>query len=550
VVVKASQALSGEIELDKLIEMLMTIAVEHAGAERGLLILFRSDAPRTEAEATIRSGKVEVALRQAPVTKAELPNAVLQYVIRTQESVILDDAAAPTLFSADSYVQQRQPHSVLCLPLVKQAKLVGVLYLENNLTPYVFTPDRIAVLEMLTAQAAISLENAVLYADLQQENANRRHAEEELRRSETFLVEGQRISHTGSWGWNISTGKLVWSEENYRIFGFDPKLGAPSCQCFLDRIHPEDRAMAEKNLDQAIRKRVGFSFEFRIALPDGSSKYLHTVGRPIGKPGTDIEDYIGTTVDITERKLGEEALRNAQADLARVARLMTIGELTASIAHEINQPLAAMVASSNACLRWLAKQRPPLNEVRRATERILREGHRAGDIIRSVRALAGKSAPAMTQLDINDAIREVLTLLRSELHEQDVSLETELSDDLDPIMGDRVQLQQVVLNLLMNGIEAMSTVTQAQRVLSVKSQLDGPGHVRIAVEDAGPGFAPEIMDCMFDAFFTTKASGMGMGLSVCQSIVSAHGGRLWASARSPHGAVFQFTVPIVATRAS
>jgi PAS domain S-box-containing protein len=535
-VVKASQAVSGEIELGKLIETLMRIAVEHAGAERGLLILFRSDEPRIEAEATTGRGKVEVAQRQAAVTQSELPESVLHYVIRTRESVILDDAAASTLFSADAYVQQRRPRSVLCLPLVKQAKLVGALYLENNLTPRAFTSGRIAVLELLASQAAISLEIAALYYD--------------LRRSEAFLAEGQRMSHTGSWAWNISTGKLVWSEEHCRIFGFDPKKVEPTFQLFSKRLHAEDRSIVQQTLDEAIRERSGFSLEFRIVLPDGSSKYLHGVGRPVLKAAGDIDEYIGTTMDITERKRGEEALRNTQADLASAARLTTMGELAASIAHEINQPLGAMVANSDACLRWLANDRPNLDEARGAAESIIRDGHRAGDIIRSIRALARKSGPEMTQLDINDAIREVLILMRSELQDRHVSLETQLSGGLYPILGDRVQLQQVIVNLIMNGIEAMSAVMRQPRVLGVRSQIDGPDHVLIAVEDSGPGLAPEAMDRLFDPFFTTKPGGMGMGLSICRSIVDAHGGRLWASPQSPPGAVFQFTVPTAAKKVS
>jgi PAS domain S-box-containing protein len=535
-VVKASQAVSGEIVLGKLIETLMRIAVEHAGAERGVLILLRDDEPLIEAEAATGRGAVEVTQRQAAVTPSALPESVLHYVIRTRESVLLDDAAAPTVFSADAYVQQRRPRSVLCLPLVKQAKLVGALYLENNLTPRAFTSGRIAVLELLASQAAISLEIAALYHD--------------LGRSEAFLAEGQSISHTGSWAWNISTGKLGWSEEYCRIFGVDPKDAEPTFQFFWKRIHPEDRSLVQQTLDGAIRERSGFTLEFRIALPDGSSKYLHGVGRPVLNAAGDIEEYIGTTMDVTERKRAEEALRNAEADLTRVARLTTMGELAASIAHEINQPLAAMVTNGSACLSWLANDTPNLDEARDAAERIVAEGQRAGDIIRSVRALAGKSGREMTQLDINDAIREVLVLMRSELHRHDVSLETALSDHLEPIIGDRVQLQQVILNLIMNGIEAMSAVIGQPRVLRVRSQIDGPGDVLIAVEDSGAGLAPETMDRLFDPFFTTKPGGLGLGLSICRSIVDAHDGRLWALPQSPQGAVFQFTVPTAANDAA
>ena len=242
----------------------------------------------------------------------------------------------------------------------------------------------------------------------------------------------------------------------------------------------------------------------------------------------------------------EEALRNAQAELARVVRLTTIGELTASIAHEIHQPLGAIVSSGNACLRWLANAHPQLDEARRAAERIVRDGHRAGNILKSVRALAGTSLPNMTELDINDAIREILMLMRNELHEHAVALETDLSDGLAPVLGDRVQLQQVILNLVMNAIEAMSTATNGPQSLRVCSQCDGSGAIRIAVEDSGPGIAPETMDRLFEAFFTTKPSGMGMGLSICRSIINAHGGRLWAATGAPRGAVFQFTLPVAA----
>ena len=367
-----------------------------------------------------------------------------------------------------------------------------------------------------------------------------------MRRSETFLAEGQRISHTGSWGWNIATGKLVWSEEHCLIFGFDPNTAEPTFQLFSERLHPEDRSLVQQTLDEAIRKRSGFSLEFRIFLPDGSMKHLHGVGRPILSTIGNIDNYVGTTMDITERKRGEDALRTAQADLTRLARLTTMGDLAASIAHEINQPLGAIVTNSNACLRWLAKDQPQLDEARRAVERIVRHGHRAGDIIKSVRALLGTSAPEMAELDINDAIREVLVLTRSELHVHNVALETKLSDGLAPIMGDRVRLQQVILNLVMNAIEAMNEDTNESRLLRVQSRSDEPDTVLIAIEDSGPGIAPEIMDRLFEAFFTTKPSGMGMGLSICRSIVNAHGGRLWASPASPQGAVFQFTVPIAA----
>src|SRR5713226_5725325 len=397
--------------------------------------------------------------------------------------------------------------------------------------PIDLTPSgRIAVLELLASQAAISLENAALYSDLQ--------------RSEACLAEGQRMSRTGSWGWNVSTGKLIWSEEHYRIFGFGPgEKPGPTFQLVLERVHPEDRRLVQQSLEAAIRDRTGFAFDFRIALPDGSIKYLHGVGRPIVEESGDIHEYVGTTMDVSERKRSEDALRDAQADLARAARLATMGELTTLIAHEVSQPLMAIVTNADTCLSWLTNANPNLDGARQAAERVVRNGHRAGSIVKSIRALARKSEPEMAQFDINDAIGEILVLLRSELRRQGASLETELSDGIEPVTGDRVQLQQVVLNLVMNGIEAMSAVMHRPRILRVISQLQESGDVLIAVMDVGTGLDPANMDRIFDAFFTTKPEGMGMGLAICRSIIEAHGGRLWASPQLPHGSVFQFTVP-------
>jgi PAS domain S-box-containing protein len=544
-VVKASQALSGEIVLGRLIETLMTIALEHAGAERGMLILLRSDEPQVEAEASVGRQTVEVTLRQVAVTLAELPESLLHTVIRTHQSVILDDAQRSNPFTEDEYLQRRRPRSVLCLPLVKQAELIGLLYLENNLAPGTFTPRRIAVLELLASQAAISLENARLYADLISENRDRQKAEDALRRSEASLTEAQQISHTGSWRWKVGTGEVSGSAEHFRIFGFDPATSQPSYATFMERIHAEDRPSFERALGRAVRERSRFQHEYRIALRDGSVRHLQSVGQPDIAVSGELE-FVGTVMDITERRRGEEALRNAQAELARVARLTTMGELVASLAHEINQPLAAVVTNGSACLRWLNRDEPDLAEARDSVSRIVRDAERAGDVIRGLRALAKKSGPQMSKLDINDAIQEVLALTRSELQRHRVVLHTHLFVDDRPVFGDRVQLQQVLLNLIMNGVEAMSAVTDRPKVLAITSEPVEPGGVLVAVEDAGTGLDPETADRIFDPFFTTKPNGMGMGLSICRSIIEAHGGRFWASRRAPQGTAFRFTVPAAA----
>jgi signal transduction histidine kinase len=533
---------SGEIVLEKLIETLMVIAVEHAGAERGLLVLPQGDVQQIEAEATTGSDAVKVRLLGMPATPSDLPGSVLQYVIRTEESVILDDASAQNPFLADEYIRQKRARSVLCLPLLKQAKLIGLLYLENNLASHVFTPARISVLKLLSSQAAISLENARLYAKLSNENRDRRKAEEALRASEASLAEAQQISHTGSWRWEVGTGEVSWSAEHFRIFAFDPSTTRPSYAIFMDRVHAEDRPSFEQATQRAVREKTGFQHEYRIVLPDGSVKHLQSVGQPDVTESGDLE-FVGTVMDITERRCSEEALRSTQTELARVARLTTMGELVASIAHEINQPLTGVVASGNACLRWLNRDEPDLAKARNAVTRIVNDGTRAGEVIRGLRALAKKSGPQLTELDINEAIQEVLTLTRSELHRHRVVLRTKLSAEERPVFGDRVQLQQVLLNLIMNAVESMSALTERARMLTIASEPVEPHGLLVAVEDTGTGLDPAIADRVFDSFFTTKPEGMGMGLSICRSIIDAHGGRISMSPRAPYGTVFRFTVP-------
>jgi PAS domain S-box-containing protein len=524
-VVKASQAVSGEIELGKLIETLLRIAVEHAGAERGLLILFRNNKLWLEAEATTGSGGVEVTVRKAEVTPADLPESLLHHVIQTRESVILDDAAAPTLFSADAYVQQRQPRSVLCLPLVKRAKLAGALYLENNLTPRVFTSNRIAVLEVLASQAAISLENARLYNDLREREAR-------IRR----LVDSNII---GIVIWDFQ-GRIIETNQAFLdIVGYAREDLASLRWTELTPAEwrdVDDQAFAELKATGTVQPR-----EKEYFRKDGSRVPV-LVARAIFEWNRD--EGVAFVLDLTERKHVEGALRDAQANLAHVVRATTLDELAASIAHEVNQPLAGVVANAEAGLRWLRRGTPDLDAACRSVEWIIDDGNRATEVIRRVRALASKTEIEKVPLDVNDLVREVITLVRRELVSHQVSLRTELAPALAMILGDRVQLQQVVINLVMNGIEAMQPVTDRPRELVIRSRQDETEQMLLSVTDCGVGISAENADRLFNAFFTTKASGMGMGLSICRSIIEAHGGRLWATANVPHGATFQFTLPV------
>lgn len=380
--------------------------------------------------------------------------------------------------------------------------------------------------------------------ELRAEDAERKRAEEELRRSEAYLSEGQRLTHTGSWAWSVATRENVyWSQEHYRIFGFDPEQDMPTYQDALQRIFSDDLAGFEQTFAAALREKKDFEADFRVLLPGGSVRYLHSIGHPVIAASGEVVEFIGTCMDLTERKHGEEELQRAQAELAHVTRLTTLGELTASIAHEVNQPLAAVALNANACLRWLAGESPNLHESRQAIQRIVKEANRASEVIGRVRALARKTPPRKERADINEMLLEVTALARGELRRNRVELQTQLADGLPVVFADRVQLQQVVLNLIINGVEAMSGVSERPRELRISSaRQDGAG-VIVAVRDSGAGLDVENLGRLFDAFYTTKPDGMGMGLAISQSIIEAHGGRLWAAACEPCGAVFQFTLP-------
>jgi signal transduction histidine kinase/GAF domain-containing protein len=527
-VVKASQAVSSEIELGKLIETLMRISLEHAGAERGLLILIAANESRIAAEARTGGSNIEVTLRNSPVTPTELSESVLHTALRTLDSVILDDASAQIPFSADEYVRQKRARSVLCLPLVKLGKLVGALYLENNLAPRVFTSAKLAVLKLLASQAAISLENVQLY--------------DELRRSEAYLSEAQRLSHTGTCAWRPSNEKVYWTRETFSIFEFDPAI-TPTQELVGRRVHPDDIAAFRGVLERASRDGRDYAHEYRLRMPDERIKHVHVVARAFRDEAGEVE-FVGSVMDVTAIRQAEHELHKTQTDLAHVMRVTSLGELTASIAHEVNQPLGAVLINADACLSWLNHKQPNLAEAHAALERIVRDGTRAGEVIRRVRTLAKKAETKLAPLNLNDALSEALTLVQHELSSARVALRMELARGLPVILADKVQLQQVILNLVINGIEAMQPITDRARELLIRTEQDGAQQVRVSVKDCGVGFSAEGAGQLFNTFFTTKSSGLGMGLSICRSIIEFHGGRIWAAPNVPHGATIEFTLPV------
>jgi PAS domain S-box-containing protein len=369
----------------------------------------------------------------------------------------------------------------------------------------------------------------------------RKQAEHALRQSEMYLAEAQRLSHTGSFGWHVASGEIVWSDETFRIFGFEK---APTVQLatVLQRIHPEDRARVQRTIDRASIDRKDFAHGYRLLMPDGSVKHVHATAHAVMDASGGME-FVGAVTDITARKRAEMELHEAQASLAHVTRVTALGELAASIAHEVNQPLAAVVSHAAACRRWLDREPPDLKEARGTVQAIIKDGTRAGEVIQRVRALVSKAPDQRAALHINDVIDEVISLVQHELLSHQVSLRLELCPDLPVVIADRVQLQQVILNLVINAIEAMQPVTGRSRELVIRTGRHQDGQVLVTVKDCGIGFATGNADRLFDAFFTTKSSGMGMGLSICRSIVGAHGGRLSASANAGPGATFQFTLP-------
>jgi PAS domain S-box-containing protein len=531
-VVAMHQAVSREIVLDRLIERLMTTATEYAGAVRGLLLLPREGVMAIVAEAITDRQTVTVNLRPQSEVTGKLPRSILNYVVHAREVVILGDARQSNLYSADEYVRGACPRAILCIPLVKQNRLVGVLYLENNLSAHTFTKDRLLVLQLLASQAAISIENAELFLNAQGAQEESRRVSEELRQSfDTIPALAWRASAGGA----LEFSNKQWHD--YTGISHEDASGAS----WMRSIHPDDVEKVGEKWRHLTGFRTSGEFEARMRRFDGEFRSFLTRVTPMRDERGEVLKWHGTQTDIENLKRAE----HAQEALARVTRVTAMGELTVSIAHEINQPLMAIVTNAATCLRWLNENQINIGEARLAAERVIRDGHRAGDIIASIRALAKKSPPKPAQLDLNELVEEVLSLTHNELDRHAIITETEFATAA-PVLGDRVQMQQVILNLIMNGIEAISAGRHEPRSLKIRSQRGEPGFVLVTIADTGIGLGAADREQIFDVFYTTKQDGMGIGLSICRSIVEAHGGRLWASANVSVGSVFHMTLPTFA----
>ena len=497
---------------------------------------------------------------------------------------------------------------------------------------------------------------------LVQDITERKRAEEKLQRNEMYLAEGQRLSHTASWAWNVSTGEVYWSPELFRIYGLDPDIAGPNYPNVLDYIHPDDRDRARDTFEQAVREEQEYELAYRVLLPNGTIRHVNNLAHPVFDDTGIVVEFVGTTIDttervqaeervrqayervdmlldsisdnffgldkegrftyfnehaanqmrvlgrdpdallgrvsweefpdmpnkkdvmrvlsdrvviidelyyapleewvenhmypsndgglvtfqryITQRKRTEEELRRTQAELAHVSRVTTLGELTASIAHEVNQPLGAIVTNGQACLRLLASNEPDIKEVREAVECMIADGIRASEVIKRIRRLLKKSRGGKSSYSINDNIREVLALTVSELTKDRIKVRTELADDLPYVNADRVQIQQVVLNLVLNSKEAMSAASWQPRELLISTE-HAESAILVTITDTGVGIAPENRESAFAPFFTSKEEGLGLGLSISQTIIESHGGKLWNKPnQTGQGTTFQFTLPI------
>jgi PAS domain S-box-containing protein len=375
-----------------------------------------------------------------------------------------------------------------------------------------------------------------------QGTTDRKHAEEALRRSQFYLSEGQRLAHMGSWAFNREGYFDYWSDEMFRIYGLVSSAKPPTWEEHLALVHSEDRELVKQTLRNMLDEHKGFDFRFRIVWLNGDVRYIRCVGTPATE-GAVFQGFVGTGIDVTEEEQLErekERLRQLEIELTHTNRVSMLGEIAASLAHEIKQPIAAAINSANSCLEWLAHEPPNLDRARAAATRIDQYGHRAAEIIDRIRSFYRKSSPQRELIDVNRIIHEMLTLLDGEATRSSVAMHTNLTVDLPLAMADRVQLQQVFMNLMLNAIEAM---VGSGGELTVKSELEQEGQLSFSVSDTGPGLPTGNVDQIFSAFFTTKPQGSGMGLSISRSIVESHGGRLWATANDGQGATFHFTLP-------
>ena len=527
-VAKAFQAISKEISYGGLASALLKVALECSGAVRGAVLLSKGGELLAKAVASFPREQAKVFASQPPAAEFRLPADLSESVLIRQEAVVRYDSRKGSALIAAAEGPPERQLVVLCLPLIHQERTIGVLYLESARKQEAFTPRCVSVMSMLASQAAVSFESAQLF--------------EALRETNMWMVKGQQIGRMGSYRWNTRTLLSRASRECYRIFDINLDVNPVPFEIFRDRVHPDDLPALEQALAEAVRAKSPFNHEYRVVHEDGTTLHVVAVGQFDLGPSGDLE-LEGIITDVTDRKASEQALTDARAELARAVRFASLGELAGSIVHEVNQPLTGIITSAEACLRWLARDPAEPGEARKSALRVIEQGRRASNIVTGLRSLVRDARLQLTDVQINDAVEEVLVLLKRELERATVTLRTDFDTSMPRIEADRVQLQQVVLNLARNAIDAMAGVNGRARVLTAASKV-ADGHASVTITDTGVGIDSASKERLFDALYTTKSEGLGLGLSICRKIVSAHGGRLWVEKNATHGATFSFALPL------
>jgi signal transduction histidine kinase/tetratricopeptide (TPR) repeat protein len=538
-ITKACQALSREIEPEALIRTLLANATTHAGATFTALLLRSGDDLEVEAVGVARASGVEIRLRGELPRDLPVPRCLVDHVLEHREPLAVNGTEALRRFSQDPYLLELERGSVGCIPLLKQNVVIGALYLENALIPGIFEPARVDVLELIAAQAAISLSNAQLYSDLSAENERRRASEVTLRRTQALLALGQAVSRYGAFSWKPQESASPWSRDLLDQLGLPTPGDAGYLRDAGLLVHQDDREAFREQLREGVRSHQAFRLKFRTVALSGQHHFMELAAEP-DDAGT---GFIGVLLDITERSLTDIALRAARSELERTSQASVLGELAASIAHEINQPLASILSNAGASVRWLDRATPAVEDALEGMRDILSEGQRAADIVSAMRSLARQTPPQRQPIAVDSVIHRVLSITRGDIQDQNVGLVIDVAPHAYA-QGDATQIQQVVRNLITNAVEAMQGMPALQRQLHISAR-PVRDDILVIVEDSGPGVMPGVEDRVFQAFYTDKPTGMGMGLAICWSIISAHGGSLRCTRGRRDESLFFFTLPRV-----
>jgi signal transduction histidine kinase len=547
-IAKAFRTISKETSYAGLAEAVLQAALLYSGAARGAVLLSEGGELLAKADASFPRERAKVFASHPPAAELRLQAELRDRVLTRQETVVSHGCWMRSALVGPASCRPEREIALLCLPLIHYERTIGVLYLEAVRAHALFTPRCVMVMSMLASQAAVSFESVQLF--------------DALRETNMWMIKGQQIGRMGSYRWNTRTLLSRGSRECYRIFDIDLNINPVPFQTFRDRIHPDDLPALERSLAQALSTQSPFSHEYRVVHRDGTILHVIAVGQFDFGPSGDLE-LEGIITDITERKATEQALTDAQSELARAARLASLGELAGSIIHEVSQPMTSIIASAEACLRWLARDPAELDEARKSVMRVIEQGLRACSVVSGLRSLVRGGQLEFASVQINEAVEEVLLLLKRELGRAGITVTTDFDPSIPAIEADKVQIQQVVLNLVRNAIDAMADPVGADPVgaypggaypggaypggraciLDVSSKCVD-GHALVAIADTGGGVDLMVGERLFDALYTTKEDGLGLGLSICRKIINAHGGRLWMEQNTKQGATFTFLVPI------